>query len=259
MMLQQTQVSRVIDYYRPWIRRFPNWTSLANAKTEALIRAWAGLGYNRRALYMRDAARKVVQNGVPTSIDGWKGLKGIGPYTAAAIYAFTTHTPAIAIDTNIRRVIGRAWLGIPFPESDDEKRITRVLHQSLGPKSGWKALHALMDLGADACSNTRPQCSGCPLRSRCKAKAIVHAGNNRPRKKMGERIRNGKRYPDRIYRGRILKAVREKRVVHTQAIGQFVDETFHKQRDMRWMMSIVQRLIADGLLQQTKGRVKLPK
>ena len=79
IMLQQTQAARVIDFYQAWLKIFPTWESLANAKTPQLLHAWAGLGYNRRALYLREAARQVIEQGVPQSEEAWRTLKGVGP------------------------------------------------------------------------------------------------------------------------------------------------------------------------------------
>jgi len=260
IMLQQTQVSRVIDFYDRWIKRFPDWKALACAKTDALIRAWSGLGYNRRALYAREAARSVVKDGIPRTIDGWRGLKGVGPYAAAAIFAFTEHRPAAAIDTNIRRVIGRAYVGTPHPEPPEDSKVSRILHRSLTRPAHYEALYALMDLGALVCTSKKPNCTECPLRIHCKASSrfLKQSIVKKPLKKK-ERVHEGKRFPDRIYRGRMLKLVRAKGIVHLKEIGPCIDESFERSKDERWMRLIAERMVRDGLLQRRQKKFSLPK
>ena len=129
LMLQQTQVDRVLPKYRAFIGRFRTWRSLADAKTSDLIHAWAGLGYNRRALYARDAAKHVIAYGVPVEETYWRRLKGVGPYMAAALTEFANGKRALVIDTNIRRVIGRVALGRPYPGPADDPRILRALER----------------------------------------------------------------------------------------------------------------------------------
>src|SRR5688572_3982677 len=85
IMLQQTQVSRVIDFYRAWMKQFPTWNALAKASNSEIIHAWAGLGYNRRGLMLRDIAKQIVHDGIPKSREAWLALKGVGPYTADAL------------------------------------------------------------------------------------------------------------------------------------------------------------------------------
>jgi A/G-specific adenine glycosylase len=208
IMLQQTQVSRVMDFYTNWLKIFPTWESLAKAKTPKLLNAWAGLGYNRRALYLRESARNVMECGVPKTIEEWRTLKGVGPYTASAVYAFTAHKPAFAVDTNIRRVVGRAVLGIPFPTTQEDKIIVKELQKQLTQKDDWLALHAFMDLGSSICLSRSPSCSDCPLKNLCRARGKMNKTTNSKKKRGCERIQNGKKFPDRIYRGKILSFIR---------------------------------------------------
>ncbi|MBD3251818.1 A/G-specific adenine glycosylase, partial [Candidatus Uhrbacteria bacterium] len=245
MMLQQTQVAHVIPFYRNWLRTFPSWKALSKAKTDQLIRAWVGLGYNRRALYMREAAKTVVQTGVPSTIEDWQSLKGIGPYAAAAIYAFTAHRPAPAIETNIRRVIGRAFLKLPFPEIANDGRIRAVLQKVLTHHTHWIALHALMDLGAMICSVKNPSCAICPLKHTCPSRKLFELGIKQPkRKKVKEYIHHAKPFPDRIYRGKILKLIREEGSMNLEEIGKRIDPRFDANNDARWVQAMVKRLTA---------------
>jgi A/G-specific adenine glycosylase len=260
-MLQQTQVDRVIPFYDRWLKRFPTWHALARAKTDALIRAWAGLGYNRRALYAREAARIVVTQGVPKTIDGWRDLPGMGPYASAAVFSFTKRKFVPAIDTNVRRVIGRIFLGIPYPTTRDDNRVRGALtdrgigHGALGIGKDRNPTHhltyALMDFGSAVCTSKNPRCATCPLRGGCKSKAYfqnhpTRTGEARPRPY--ERHHLNKRHPDRIYRGRILALVRDRRRVIEKTIGPRIDETFHFARDKEWMRAMIDRLIRDGFL-----------
>lgn len=250
IMLQQTQVARVIEYYQAWIKRFPNWQSLAEAKTPELLRAWSGLGYNRRALYLRDAARHVVEHGIPTTEADWRNLKGVGNYTASAVYAFTQKTPSPAVDTNIRRVVGRFSLGIPYPTLAQDSRIRKKLHGLFSHKNDWIAIHALMDLGSAICTPKEPRCSKCPLRSSCPAKKKLLKNPKRVTQKMRERTHEGKRFADRIYRGKALKYISDHEPVTIDEIGIAIDPTYSPMYDRAWLLRIIDRMKKDGFIEE---------
>ena len=141
IMLQQTQVSRVVPRYTAWLERWPTAAALAAAAPAEVIRAWQGLGYNRRALHLHRAAGIVSRSGWP---DDLTELPGVGAYTAAAVGRFAFGRPVLPVDTNVERVRGRS--GLEF-----------------GPESA----QALMDLGATVCLARVPRCSVCPLAARC--------------------------------------------------------------------------------------------
>lgn len=261
-MLQQTQAARVVDFYAAWLKRFPTWEALANAKTPELLHAWAGLGYNRRALYLRDAARQVTEQGVPKTEEDWRMLKGVGPYTAAAVYAFASKRPSTAVDTNIRRVIGRFALGILYPVLQDDPKIVSVLKKLFTHPGDWMALHALMDIGATICLPRVPLCEICPLRSFCKATSEFSASTPVARtlkKKPVESIHEGKKFPDRIYRGKILKLIRERNSVRVHDVGTMVDPTFNPSADQDWIIRIIERMKRDGFIDERKGKLFLPR
>ena len=140
-MLQQTQVARVISRYLEWVERWPTAESLAAAPRGDVIRAWQGLGYNRRAVSLHRAAQVVAAEGWP---DDLTKLPGVGPYTAAAIRRFAHREPVLPVDTNVRRVLER----------------TRG-------DFGHESAEALMDLGATVCVARVPRCDVCPLAAQC--------------------------------------------------------------------------------------------
>ncbi|MBU1348793.1 A/G-specific adenine glycosylase [Patescibacteria group bacterium] len=255
IMLQQTQVDRVIPKFKTWVKRFPTWNALADAKTPDLLAAWAGLGYNNRALRLRDAARQVMRDGVPTDEDGWKRLPGVGTYTAAALAEFANHRYAVVIDTNVRRVAGRAFLGIVHPQPTHDSRIRRSLLTNI-PRRGrhWDIPQAFMDLGASICL-PMPSCATCPLKTTCLAAPKFLSGKvmRRTRTTTTEYRHAGKKHPDRIYRGRILTLIRERGPTRLSAIGPNVDTTFDAVRDNAWLETMVHRLIKDGILTMKKG------
>jgi A/G-specific adenine glycosylase len=141
VMLQQTQVSRVIPRYLAWFERWPSVEALAAASRADVIRAWQGLGYNSRAVRLHRAAQRIAVEGWP---DDLSVLPGVGPYTAAAVARFAFNRAVLPVDTNVRRVLERS--GGPF-----------------GPDSAA----ALMDLGATVCLARVPRCGACPLAPRC--------------------------------------------------------------------------------------------
>lgn len=263
IMLQQTQVQRVLFFYDRWLKTFPTWKSLAEASNAEVIHAWAGLGYNRRALMLRDIAQQVVDKGIPTNEAAWHALKGIGPYTAAALASFSLHDRALPIDTNIRRVIGRASLGIPYPDLKDDVQILPAL-DTFTPKTGryYDIPQALFDLATLICTKTDPQCLTCPLAASCKAKegflTNTHPAPERSARKPKERIHDRKKFPDRIFRGRILALVRTEPFAWTRStIGPKIDTDFDPSRDLRWVGAMIDRLLRDRLLQETNGKLHL--
>ena len=255
LMLQQTQVDRVIPLYENWLKKFPSWSSLAEASTSDLLHNWAGLGYNRRALYAREAARQVVERGEPKTEEGWRSLKGVGPYMAAALSEFVNHKRAIVIDTNVRRVAGRLLLGLAYPALSDDKRITRALEKAT-PTSGahWDVPQAFMDLANSTCHAKIPDCANCPLQKICKARPkfsntrLAETIKTKPRKQVTERMHAEKKFPDRIYRGRILALVRKEELVTLKTLGSRIDETFDPIADADWLRAMAQRLAKDGLI-----------
>jgi A/G-specific adenine glycosylase len=195
VMLQQTQVARVVPYYEAWLERFPSEVALASAPAADVLRLWSGLGYNRRALALQAACVAVVRDGWPSDVQGLMGLSGVGPYTAAAVASFAFDVQAAVVDTNVRRVIERM---------DRRKRRAPELAgraQALVPAgraADWN--QALMELGATVCTARAPSCEACP--------AVSCRSHGRPflaptaRRGAGERVRFED--TDRYVRGRVV-------------------------------------------------------
>ena len=184
IMLQQTQVGRVIGYYRKFLERFPTVRDLAQASWEEFLPYYAGLGYYTRGKNMLRAARIVVEehNGVfPRDKRLLEKLPGIGPYTAAAIMSFAYGDNHLAWDTNLKRVIGRFFFGGKHLITDE----TVWEDMFMTPKKILNA--ALMDFGSALCV-ARPKCNACPLRSRCiyyKEKGAQEIKNKKSQPKTG--------------------------------------------------------------------------
>ena len=167
-MLQQTQAARVVPAFRSFVARFPTVKALARASRRDVLQAWSGLGYNRRAVRLREAALKIVaehRGVVPSDPASLAALPGIGPYTAAAIASIAFGMPAPAVDTNVRRVVARAVLGIEGKDAP-LREVTSVATAWMdGTEPGaWN--QAVMDLGREVC-RALPRCSSCPLQSEC--------------------------------------------------------------------------------------------
>jgi len=171
MMLQQTQVDRVLPKYREFLERFPTLAALAEAPTAEVIRAWAPLGYNMRAVRLQAIARQVVaeyQGQIPAAVDELLALKGVGRYTAGAISCFAYHQQVATVDTNIRRVLSRLFVGIEKPEAPTRDADTWKLAEAALPAGeAYRWNQALMDLGATVCTATTPACETCPIQQVC--------------------------------------------------------------------------------------------
>jgi A/G-specific adenine glycosylase len=186
-MLQQTQVATVIDYYHRWLKRFPDFNSLAAADESDVLHAWQGLGYYARARNLHRAARTVAEEHggeLPNDLAAISALPGIGRYTAGAVatFAFDRSTPIV--DANIARVLARL---VNLQEAIDTTRGAEVLWQTaeaLLPKEHGRIHNsALMELGALICTPRAPQCLICPIREHCRAESPESLPRKKPRAK----------------------------------------------------------------------------
>ena len=176
VMLQQTQVERVLPKYRAFLDQFPTLDDLAAAPVADVIRAWAGLGYNMRAIRLHEIARQAVERyggALPGSLDELLELKGIGRYTAGAVACFAFGLPVATVDTNIRRVLWRVFRGVePYMWPADtafQRQMLALAEWALPPDGAYDWQQALMDLGATVCLARRPLCERCPLTASCAA------------------------------------------------------------------------------------------
>lgn len=175
LMLQQTQVDRVVPHYEAFVARWPGFAALAAAETADVVRAWRGLGYNNRAVRLHALARTVVaRHGgrLPADASALRALPGIGNYTASALRAFAFELDDAAVDVNVRRVIHRVALGLEHPRLADDRTLDTLAIAAVprGVAHDWNS--ALMDLGATVCTARAPKCSICPLRDACAAAPV---------------------------------------------------------------------------------------
>lgn len=202
IMLQQTQVDRVMPKYAAFINKFPTIQKLARAQRSSVIKLWSGLGYNNRAVRLHQAAHAIVwqhHGTFPRSPEMLERLPGIGFYTARAIGAFAFDEPVAAVDVNHGRVVQRAFFGTRVPS---QKKLA-ALAQTLVPRStSYEWNHALMDFGALICKS-RPRCDICPLRSLCSAYPKV-LSVPKTKKQSAEPFLGSNRY----FRGRIVETLR---------------------------------------------------
>jgi A/G-specific adenine glycosylase len=159
VMLQQTQALRVVPYYERWLDRFPSLRALADAPTRDVLALWSGLGYNRRALALQNAAREVAARGWPADL---VELPGVGPYTAAAVGSFAWDRQVAAVDTNVRRVLSRRDGVVHTPRALAE-RAAELLPEGRAATFN----QAMMELGATVCRPRAPLCGSCPVSAGC--------------------------------------------------------------------------------------------
>ena len=167
-MLQQTQVSRVEAYYHRFLERYPTVETLAAAEAAAVRESWAGLGYYRRAANLHLLARTVVQEHagiIPDDPEILRRLPGVGRYTAGAVASFAYERPTPAVDTNVARVIRRAFR----PRGPDRKvwEVAAAVMPRRG-KAAWAFNQAIMELGALVCTARVARCGVCPVRMDCR-------------------------------------------------------------------------------------------
>ena len=209
LMLQQTPVSRVLPVHQAWLERWPTAADLAAEASGEAVRAWGRLGYPRRAL-RRHAAAVAIETDhdgvVPDSYDALRALPGVGDYTAAAVAAFAYGQRQVVLDTNVRRVLGRAVTGVELPGrsvTKAERSVAAALLPEDPPTAAtWSV--AVMELGALVCTADRPKCTACPVVDLCawhSAGRPAYDGPPRPVQKYAG--------TDRQCRGRLLAVLRD--------------------------------------------------
>jgi len=173
IMLQQTQVTTVIPYYKKFVKSFPNLRSLANANLDEVLSHWSGLGYYARARNLHKAAqiiRDQHHGKFPNELDSVQALPGIGRSTAGAILAFSFGQRHPILDGNVKRVLARVIALEQWPGSNEGESQLWGLSEALTPSSRIEEYtQAIMDLGATVCTRNKPRCDACPLTSMCQA------------------------------------------------------------------------------------------
>ncbi len=235
VMLQQTQVARVVPAYRAFLRRFPTMRVLARASLAEVLREWSGLGYNRRARDLHRAAKQSAGT-LPTDVPGLDALPGVGAYTAGAVACFAHGARAPFADTNVRRVLGRVVLGRLATE-----REAVAIDGELMPRDAASWHHALMDLGATVCVARTPRCDACPLASVCRGRGRLarHVPRRQPSFAKS----------DRRVRGMIIAVLRERDMSVAGLESAIADPRVPR---------LVSALAAEGLVERRGARVRLP-
>jgi A/G-specific adenine glycosylase len=226
VMAQQTQVARVLERYERWLQRWPTAGALAAATPAEVLTEWVGLGYNRRALRLREACTVVARDGWPRDSAGLRALPGVGPYTAAAVASFAFGERVAAVDTNVRRVAAR----LQRPPGDllpDHRH------------ADWN--QAAMELGARVCTARAPRCGDCPAAPWCPSRGRVEPPVRVP---SGPRPRFED--TDRWARGRVIAAL---------AAGEGLPAQIAPERLAR-VLSALER---DGLVERGPAGVGLPR
>ncbi len=251
VMLQQTPVERVLPYYVAWLERWPTNASLAQAPTAEVIRAWGGLGYNRRAVGLQraSAAIELAGGAFPREVNALLSLPGVGPYTASAIASFAFERRAAVADTNIARVLARVVLGAAAQRGVSAFLVTATAECLLPVRNVRDHNLALMDLGALVCTARRPACGACPVRSVCAWRAAGYPAATVP-------ARPSPRFDGtaRFARGRIIDALRRLETLSTEEFLELLPEEHHAR-----LGAYLASLEREGMLVQTaNGRWRLP-
>jgi len=177
IMLQQTQVDRVIPKYRQFLRRYPTLRALAAAPVEQVRRIWYPLGYNIRPVRLHAIARETIARyggRLPDDATALRTLPGVGRYTAGAILSFAFERDVAVLDTNVRRVLTRVFLGRRRTARLRGDRALWELAETLVPVGrGYDFNQALMDFGATWCTPRRPRCAACPMRAFCATAGVA--------------------------------------------------------------------------------------
>jgi A/G-specific adenine glycosylase len=269
IMLQQTQVDRVIPKYLAFLEAFPTLQALAAAEPGSVIRLWAGLGYNSRAVRLHQLAQQVVDKhagNLPVTVDELRSLPGIGPYTASAVACFAFGAPSPVFDTNVYRVVSRVAFGVSAPSRHEVEPVAAALLPAVDA-SAWQ--QGLMDVGATICSTSSPKCMLCPLREHCQAAPYLQSGGERhlaeasvPYAPKQSTFAGSTRY----YRGRIVAALGTLPSGTSMSLDELrrtVEDDASHDKEEGWLRGLVDRLVQDGLVRlegeaQGTVRVTLP-
>jgi A/G-specific adenine glycosylase len=248
LMLQQTQVARVLPKYLDFLALYPTPAACAAVPSGDIVRAWAGLGYNRRALNLHRAAGAVTEAGsFPSTLGGLLALPGVGPYTARAILAFAFEADVAVVDTNIARVLARL-----NGRSLATREVQALADEMVPEGDGWAWNQVLMELGATTCTARTWACATCPLAAFCAwaGGAAVDPAIGSAGVSGGQSRFDGS---DRQGRGRLVDALRTGSVPATSVakVMGWPDDPARAER-------VVATLLADGLVILEDGAYRLP-
>ena len=246
VMLQQTQASRVVPAYRAFLARFPTVRALAAASRRDVVRAWDGLGYNRRAVWLSEGARAIVREHgarVPRDPETLRTLPGVGPYTAAAVSSMAFGEPVAVVDTNVRRVVARVHLGVEGTDAPN-REVWELAQAWLDRDDPVAWNQAVMDLGREVC-RPRPRCEVCPLARVCAFRISGAVATRGPAGK------DGFEGSSRQVRGAIVRVLRSHQALSTRRLA--AETGF----DIERVDAAVEGLSADGLVERAAGRVRL--
>ncbi|HEV2581295.1 MAG TPA: A/G-specific adenine glycosylase [Ktedonobacteraceae bacterium] len=288
IMLQQTQVERVLPKYRQFLAAYPTLADLAAAPTSQVISNWVPLGYNSRAVRLQAIARQVLaeHNGrIPDTVDALLRLKGIGRYTAGAIACFAYRQQVATVDTNIYRVLHRIFFGLEQPEpAIKTEQMFDIAEQLMPPGEAYNWNQALMDLGATICTSGNPQCLRCPLQDICAAQVEMGRYSLFPggtalgslqqvRRKVAEKKAGYQAHPERpsqqslpftssnrYFRGRIvdyLRSLPPGQRIKPPELGTIIKPDF-SHADLPWLQKLIVALQKDGLVDASEDGVCLP-
>jgi A/G-specific adenine glycosylase len=251
-MLQQTQVARVVPRYQAFLASYPDPARCAAAPVGDVVRAWQGLGYNRRAVNLHRCAAVVVdrhEGVVPDRLEDLLALPGIGPYTARAVLAFAYERDVAVVDTNVGRVLARL-AGRPLARNE----VQAAADDAVPAGQGWAWNQGLLDLGATVCTARAPACERCPVSGWC---AWGRSGTAGPDPAVGSAGVSGgqSRFEgsDRQGRGRLVDALRTGPVSRRElaTVMGWPDDPERAER-------VAGTLVVDGLARWHRGRLVLP-
>ncbi len=253
VLAQQTQASRAAAAYPRFLMRFPTAADLAAASPADVLRAWQGLGYNRRALALRATAQAVVdRGGWPATVAELAELPGVGPYTARAVACFALGQDVAPVDTNVARVLARSLVGAD-PSGFGPGTRQGLADAALPAGRAWEWASALMDLGAAHC-RPQPRCDGCPIAARCRWRALGAAAPP-PR----SRAQAPFAASDRRWRGAVVRALAaEPAGLDPGALAEAV-QADAAARPPGWFPELLERLRSEGMVALgPDGRLRLP-
>ncbi len=257
MMLQQTTVPTVIPRYRAFLRTFPSWRALSRAAPADVLRAWRGLGYNRRALYLHESAKIIVQrynSRLPRDPKVLRALPGFGAYMSRAVVIFSYNAPYAAVDVNIARLLSR-W-GICASDATPTQYEAAAM-QMLPERRSRQWHGALMDFASAICRRRTPRCDRCPVATQC-ASAFASFENSRQIKTEPTRMECGVQIPRRIYRGRIVDVLRDvPQGLSRDTLGVRIKQDYRSAIDGVWLDNILKTLASEGIVTVQSARWRL--